>query len=280
MDRDESGASTSVSEVLRPVRNLSHLSESYGRLAINLAFAQSEGSRQVLLITSPLPGDGKTTVASNLALTLALRGTKVLLVDADLRRGRVHALFDAPRRPGLSDVLSGAKPLSSVVRRVRVSPNAELSFISTGQLHPNPPQLFGADAVRKLLEPLRAEYDTIIFDAAPLNVVSDAALLSTHADGVIVVARAGVTEPGALSFAMEQLDHVQSQVIGTVLNDVELERDAYYDGTYVYYVHDPESYVANQEESWSSWTPATRGRRERSGDGLVGEQPAVNRTDG
>jgi capsular exopolysaccharide synthesis family protein len=279
--RDESGASgTAVSEVLRPVRNLSHLSESYGRLAINLAFAQSEGSRQVLLVTSPLPGDGKTTVASNLALTLALRGTKVLLVDADLRRGRVHTLFDAPRRPGLSDVLSGAKPLSSVVRRVRVSPNAELSFIATGQLHPNPPQLFGVDAVRKLLEPLRAEFDTIIFDTAPLNVVSDAALLSTHVDGVIVVARAGVTEPGALSFAMEQLDHVQSQVIGTVLNDVELERDAYYDGTYTYYVHDPESYVASQDESWSSWTPATRGRRERSADGLVGEQQAVNRTDG
>jgi hypothetical protein len=79
---------------------------------------------------------------------------------------------------------------------------------------------------------------------------------------------------------MEQLDHVQSQVIGTVLNDVELERDAYYDATYAYYVHDPETYVANQEESWSSWTPATRGRREREGDGVVEEQPVVNRTDG
>lgn len=280
--RDESGASgMSVSEVLRPVRNLSHLSESYGRLAINLAFAQNQGARQVLLVTSPLPGDGKTTVASNLALTLALRGTKVLLVDADLRRGRVHTLFDAPRRPGLSDVLAGAKPLSSVIRRVRISANAELSFIATGQLHPNPPQLFGVDTVRELLEPLRAEYDTIIFDTAPLNVVSDAALLSTHVDGVIVVARAGVTEPGALSFAMEQLDHVQSQVIGTVLNDVELDRDSYYDGTYAYYVHDPESYVSPQEESWSSWSnPARSGRRGRPADGFVGEQPAVNRTDG
>jgi capsular exopolysaccharide synthesis family protein len=281
--RDKSGASaTPVSEVLRPVRNLSHMSESYGRLAINLAFAQGEGSRQVLLVTSPLPGDGKTTVASNLALTLALRGTKVLLVDADLRRGRVHSLFDAPRRPGLSDVLSGSKPLSSVIRRVRVSANTELSFIATGQLHPNPPQLFGVDAVRELLEPLRAEYDTIIFDTAPLNVVSDAAMLSTHVDGVIVVARAGVTEPGALSFAMEQLDHVQSRVIGTVLNDVELERDAYYDGTYAYYVHDPEEYVSSkEEESSNDWSRASRsGRRERAGDGLAGEHPAVNRTDG
>ncbi|MEP7067471.1 MAG: GNVR domain-containing protein, partial [Gemmatimonadota bacterium] len=159
--RGEFGVSnTSVSEVLRPVRNLSHLSESYARLAINLAFAQSERSRQVLLITSPLPGDGKTTVACNLALTLALRGAKVLLVDADLRRGRVHTLFDAPRRPGLSDVLAGAKPMSAVIRRVRVSPTAELSFIATGQLDPNPPQLLGVDAVRELLKPLRAEYDT------------------------------------------------------------------------------------------------------------------------
>jgi capsular exopolysaccharide synthesis family protein len=222
-------------------------------------FAQGERPRQVLLVTSPLPGDGKTTIACNLALTLALRGTKVLLVDADLRRGRVHMLFDAPRRPGLSDVLAGSKPLSSVIRRVRVSANAELSFIATGQLDPNPPQLFGVDAVRKLLEPLRAEFDTIIFDTAPLNIVSDAALLSTHVDGVIVVARAGVTEPGALSFAMEQLDHVQSDVIGTVLNDVELDRDVYYDGTYAYYVQDPESYVSNQDNPQSNWSRPGRG---------------------
>jgi polysaccharide biosynthesis transport protein len=259
-DRSESGGSAmSVSDVLRPARNLSHLSESYARLAINLVFAQGERPRQVLLVTSPLPGDGKTTIACNLALTLALRGTKVLLVDADLRRGRVHMLFDAPRRPGLSDVLAGSKPLSSVIRRVRVSANAELSFIATGQLDPNPPQLFGVDAVRKLLEPLRAEFDTIIFDTAPLNIVSDAALLSTHVDGVIVVARAGVTEPGALSFAMEQLDHVQSDVIGTVLNDVELDRDVYYDGTYAYYVQDPESYVSNQDNPQSNWSRPGRG---------------------
>lgn len=248
--RAESGLSaTSVSDELRPVSNLSHLSESYARLAMNLAFAQGERSRKVLLVTSPLPGDGKTTIACNLALTLALRGTKVLLVDADLRRGRVHTLFDTPRRPGLSDVLAGAKPLSAVIRRVRVSANAELSFIATGQLDPNPPQLFGVDAVRKLLEPLRAEYDAIIFDTAPLNVVSDAALLSTQVDGVIVVARAGVTEPGALSFAMEQLDHIQSEVIGTVLNDIELDRDVYYDGSYVYCVQDPAAYVSNQDDS-------------------------------
>ena len=259
-DRGESGDSAvSVSDVLRPARNLSHLSESYARLAINLVFAQGERPRQVLLVTSPLPGDGKTTIACNLALTLALRGTKVLLVDADLRRGRVHMLFDAPRRPGLSDVLAGAKPLSSVIRRVRVSANAELSFIATGQLDANPPQLLGVDAVRKLLEPLRAEFDTIIFDTAPLNIVSDAALLSTHVDGVIVVARAGVTEPGALSFAMEQLDHVQSDVIGTVLNDVELDRDVYYDGTYAYYVQDPESYVSNQDHPQSNWSRPGRG---------------------
>ena len=123
-------------------------------------------------------------------------------------------------------MLAGEVNLHEAIRQVEVGDHATLHFFATGALPPNPAQLLGGERVRELLEFLKGEYDTIILEAPPLNVVSDAALLASNSDGVVVVARSGVTGLNALSFAMEQLRHVRARVIGTVLNDISYDRDA------------------------------------------------------
>jgi polysaccharide biosynthesis transport protein len=211
------------------------VAEAYGLLQTNLAFAHSGPPIKVVVVTSPLAEDGKTTCATNLAITLALRGSKTLLIDADLRRGLVHAAFDAPRGPGLSEVLSRSAPPSEVIRTVRVGPeNAELHFLTTGALPMNPSGLLES-SFEALLATVRERFDCIIIDSPPVNIISDASVLGLHADGVLVVARSGVTQSGALAYATEQLRRVGVLVLGVVLNDIDFRREAGYDASYSYY---------------------------------------------
>ena len=188
-----------------------------------------------MAITSPLPGEGKTTVAVNLALTLAQRGSRVLLVDGDLRRGTIAAVFGIEQEPGLSDVLLEAVQFGKAKHSVQVSETGWLHVISCGRPFGNPAQLLGATQAHALFEFLRAEYDSVIVDTPPANVVADAAVIGAHSDAVIVVARAGVTQLQALAFAMDQLEHVRAPVVGAVLNDIDFRRDAAYDEAYGYY---------------------------------------------
>ena len=211
------------------------VAESYQRLATNIAFARADGTVKVLLVTSPLPGDGKTTVSVNLALTLARAGRRVLLVDADVRRAMIHTLLPVPRAPGLGELLREEYPLPSVTCAVPVDGAGTLDVIPAGAPGGEPASTLTAKAVRQAFERLEAAYDFVVVDSSPINVVADAVLLARHAGAVIVVARAGVTTAPDLAFAMEQLRQVDAQVLGTVLNDIDLERDASYDGAYRYY---------------------------------------------
>jgi polysaccharide biosynthesis transport protein len=211
------------------------VAEAYGLLQTNLAFAHAGPPVKVVVVTSPLAEDGKTTCATNLAITLALRGSKTLLIDADLRRGVVHAAFDAPRSPGLSEVLSRSAPPSEVIRTIRVGPeNAELHFLTTGSLPSNPSGLLES-SFEALLATVRERFDSIIIDSPPVNIISDASVLGLHADGVLVVARSGVTQSASLAYATEQLTRVGVLVLGVVLNDIDFRREAGYDASYRYY---------------------------------------------
>jgi succinoglycan biosynthesis transport protein ExoP len=208
------------------------VAEAYGLLQTNLAFAHSGPPIKVVVVTSPLAEDGKTTCATNLAITLALRGSKTLLIDADLRRGVVHAAFDAPRAPGLSEVLSRSAPPSEVIRTIKVGPeNAELHFLTTGALPVNPSGLLES-SFEALLATVKERFDSVIIDSPPVNIISDASVLGLHADGVLVVARSGVTQSGALAYATEQLTRVGVPVLGVVLNDIDFRREAGYDASY------------------------------------------------
>jgi capsular exopolysaccharide synthesis family protein len=225
----------------------SAVAEAYSRLQTNLAFLRPRGENvlKTLVITSPLSGDGKTTSAVNLAVTLVTRGHRVLLIDADLRRGIINRVFGASRTPGLSDVIAGTTSIEAAVRGVSLGRGGELHYLPTGSLPAQPAALLDSPALGDLLARLPSYYDRIIIDSPPINIVTDAALLSAHADGVLVIARSGVTATQALSFAMEQLRHVRAPVLGAVLNDVDFARDAAYDGNYRFQGYRDKYYTVN-----------------------------------
>jgi tyrosine-protein kinase Etk/Wzc len=204
--------------------------EAYRSLRTNIRFARTERPPRSLVFTSPMPGDGKSTTAGNLALVLAHQGHPVLLVDADMRRGVLNEVFDLPHEPGLSDILAGQTPFDQAVRTVDLDGHGELDFLAGGTRPPNPSELLASRAMADLLSALRDRYELVVFDAPPLNLVTDAALLGTRADGVILVARAGVTEEGSLAFSVDQLERVRAPLLGTVLNGLDERRQEYYGG--------------------------------------------------
>jgi capsular exopolysaccharide synthesis family protein len=210
------------------------VAEALGMLQTNIAFSLPSGSAKSLVFTSPLSGDGKTTTVVNLALSLAHRGIRVLLIDADVRRGAVHSFFEGAREPGLSEVLRGLAPFERARRSVTVDERGVMDYLATGKFYPGDYGLVVSDAMRDLVARAREAYDLVIVDTPPVNVITDAAVLAANADGVILVARVGVTQAPALAYAVEQLRHVRAEVLGVVLNDIDLRRDAGYDSTYKY----------------------------------------------
>jgi polysaccharide biosynthesis transport protein len=226
----------------------SAVAEAYSRLQTNLAYLRPDvapSGLKTIVITSPLSGDGKTTSAVNLAVTLSRRGQRVLLVDGDLRRGVINRIFGAPRSPGLADVLDGTATLEDAVRGVELGRSGVLHYLPTGTLPSHPAALLDSPTLTTTLARLQAMYDTVILDSPPINIVTDASLLAAHADGVLVVARSGVTASQALTFAMEQLRHVRAPVLGAVLNDINYSRDVAYDGSYKFQGYRDRYYTIN-----------------------------------
>jgi len=209
--------------------------EAYEWLHRNLLFARQEARVKTLLVTSPLPGDGKTTTAAGLAVTLARRGHKVLLIDADLRRGAVSALFQRGQGKGLSDLLAGTASFADVVKTTDVGGGKTLHYVPAGSLPPDPAQLLGSLRAPALFEWLSQKYYMIIVDSAPINVFADAAVLGEHADGVVLVGRAGITPYEALVHSAEQCRRANLPVLGTILNDVDAQKDRDYDAAYRWY---------------------------------------------
>jgi succinoglycan biosynthesis transport protein ExoP len=236
----ESSDSAEPAAVLRPRKSTMRevaqaaAAEAYASLLTNLSYSLPTPPK-VVVFTSGQPGEGKTTNAVNFALAATHRGSKVLLVDCDMRRGLVHSIFEVPREPGLTNVLWGQMNFEQARGRIAVGEHATIDYLTTGTLPPNPSSLVESDAMRNLLECWREEYDGVIIDTPPVNVITDAALLGAHADGVVLVARAGVTHAAALGYALEQLRRVRAQVLGVLLSDIDFAREATYDPTYKYH---------------------------------------------
>jgi capsular exopolysaccharide synthesis family protein len=210
-------------------------SEAYRALRTSITFAGSGKPPQVLVMTSAMPGDGKSTSSANLAITLAMQGTKTLLIDTDLRLGLLNEVFAVRSDPGLSHVLLGKATFEDAVTTIEgIDSQVPLHFLPTGVFPPNPAELLGSPAMAALMTRLRGEYDTIIMDAPPVNLVTDAAVLAQIADSTIMVVRSGVTDRRAIEHAMSQLQQLRVSVGGIILNDVELVGDNRYYGTYGY----------------------------------------------
>ena len=224
------------------------LADAYGRLHMNIRFARPTAPVKTLLITSALPGDGKTFNAGNLAVTLAQRGLRVLLIDADVRRGTLHAAFEEPLSPGLTEVLTRQTTPAQALRGVRVRGGQVLHLLTAGLAPPDPASLLGSPTMRDLLALAAPQYDYVIIDSSPVNVVGDAAVLASWVDGVLVVARTGKTPFPALAYAGEQFQAANIPILGVVLNDIDFRQAGTYDVAFSSYDYAAPYYLAGRQD--------------------------------
>jgi capsular exopolysaccharide synthesis family protein len=228
------------------------IAEAFRSLRTNIAFARAHHDLRTIVLTSPGPGDGKSTVSCNLATTFAQQGQRTLLVDADLRRAVVSDTFEIARSPGLTDLLVGGACFADAVRGVDV-PN--LFVLPSGPFPPNPSELLGSPAMRGIIEEAKRTFDIIVIDSPPVLAVTDASVLSSMVDGTMVVVRVGRTARDAVRRAVAQLRVVNGRVLGAVLNDVDFGSGVYYGG-YGYYYHKfygDESESGAKSKGWRRW---------------------------
>ncbi|PYR57767.1 MAG: hypothetical protein DMF85_12660 [Acidobacteria bacterium] len=202
-----------------------NFAEALRTIRTNVLFALPEEAARCILVTSTAPGEGKSVIASNLAMSLAHSGARVLLVDGDMRKPRGHELLGGPQEPGLSNVIVGETKLADAVRR---TPIPSLWLLAAGKTPPNPAELLGSERFRDLLLSLQTRFDWIIIDSAPIMAVADASVMAHRATGVLFVVGSEMTSRHAAQKAVEQLTHCRARIIGAVLNRVALDRNRYY----------------------------------------------------
>ncbi len=197
---------------------LSPTAEAFKGIRTNIRFSGVSGDVRVILVTSSGPGEGKSTVASNLAITMAQMGNRVVLVDGDLRRPMVHRIFGLEKEPGLTEVIMGDVGLGEVI--VSSEEVGGLDIVVCGHIPPNPTEVLGSERARVVIEELRGMYDYVVIDSAPLMPVTDAIEISAYSDGVILVVRHNVTNINSLKKAIYMLERVQAKVLGIIFNSM------------------------------------------------------------
>ncbi len=231
-------------ELVTQVRPQSQMAESYRALRTSLLLSNLGAPPKVIMVTSALPQEGKTTTSINCAVVLAQKGVRVLLVDADLRRPSIHKTLGMGPRSGLSNVLTGSSTLEQTITRSAILPN--LFILPAGTPPPNPAELLASTNMRDVLAQLREQYDHIVVDTPPSLSVTDAVVLSPRADAVVLVIRSGQTTKQSLRRARDILSQVNAKVVGVLLNAVDLSSPDYYyyyeyQGKYASYYRDEES---------------------------------------
>lgn len=218
----------------------SPIAESYRHLRTSLLLSSAGQPPKTILVTSSQPSEGKTTTAVNTAFMLAQTGADVLIIDCDLRRPRLHAHFDVPNSGGLTNLLSGDTNIDAHLQSYERQPN--LKILTSGPVPPNPAELLGSDEMRRLLAQLGTRFAHIIVDSPPTISFTDASILSTMVDGVVLVVHGGRSSRAVVRRAKQQLIDVGAHIFGVVLNNVKLEtQDYYYAGYYSnYYYSNPD----------------------------------------
>lgn len=207
----------------------SPVSEAFRTLRTNLHYASPEKVLRLLGLTSAGPEEGKSVVTANLAITLAQQGKKVLLMDCDLRKPMVHKLFGVPSSPGITNVLVDGTPLDTLASK---APVQGLTVIPAGPIPPNPSELLGSSSMDQLLQEVSERFDYVLLDTPPVVSVTDAVVLSSRLDGLILVVHAGVTRTQLVKEAKKNIEQAQGNLIGVVLNGVR-----YSSGDYRYYYY-------------------------------------------
>ena len=204
------------------------LAEAYRGLRTSLEYSSVDKELKSLVITSSNPGEGKSTVSSNLAFILSQGGKKVIVVDADLRKPTIHKKFRVDNREGLTEILIGKKNINEVSKKIEEN----IHVITAGKKTPNPAEMVSSKAMEELIEILKRKYDYVIIDTPPVRTISDGVILSAKADGVVLVVRAGKTKSADVVKGYKELEKVKANIVGSVLNAVDNKRNGYY---YYYY---------------------------------------------
>lgn len=210
----------------------SPISEAYRSLRTSIQYAKADLPLKTIAVTSPGPQEGKSTTVANLAITFAQMGTKVLLVDTDLRRPVLHSIFNLNRSKGISNYLVGKIELEEAIFTTDID---NLCLMPCGTLPPNPSELLGSKAMKRCVSELKDRFDIILFDSPPIMAVTDAAVLSSEVDGVILVVKAGQTDRNAITRSYEILKNIPNHILGALLNVVNVE--GIYGSYYYYYYH-------------------------------------------
>lgn len=205
--------------------------EAYRALRTSIQFLRLDRTLDLVQVTSPKPGDGKTTTSTNLAVACARAGQQVILVDCDLRRPRVHHFFGLTNDVGFTSVLMGAA-IESAIQKVDGEPN--MSVMPSGPIPPDPSELLSSERSKALIEALKNHFDLVVLDSPPVLVVADPLVLSGVADGVVLVASAGKTDRDEAARAAELLGQVNAPMLGTVLNAFEPKNAGSYEYRYAY----------------------------------------------
>ncbi|MBM7657762.1 capsular exopolysaccharide synthesis family protein [Sporolactobacillus spathodeae] len=206
--------------------------EQFRTIRTNIDFSEVNGELKKIMITSSSPGEGKSTVAANLAVVNAQQGKKVLLIDGDLRKPTIQYTFRLPNVNGLTTVLTKKIDLESAIQETAVK---NLYVLPSGPIPPNPAELLSSPMMEALLKYALAAFDLVIFDTPPVLAVTDAQILSHLCDGSVLVVRSGLTEKELAIRAKDLLMKVQSRILGVVLNGKQAVKA---DGYYYYYGND------------------------------------------
>lgn len=210
----------------------SPIAEAYRTLRTNIQFSSFDKSVKTVTVTSSGPGEGKSTVASNLAVVTAQSGKKTLIIDCDQRRSRLHKVFGLSNMVGLSNMLAGEVAFPDVVQQTEIE---NLYVLTAGTRPPNPSELLASEKMKSFIHTMRDEFDYVIMDTPPVLIVTDAQLLADYTDGYLLVVSSGDVDRNAAAKSKELLENVNAKILGVVLNNLEISEKGYYGYYYHYY---------------------------------------------
>jgi polysaccharide biosynthesis transport protein len=224
----QNGNGNGHSELLMNVDSRSPLAEAYRHLRTSVLLSTAGRAPKSLLVTSSLPGEGKTTTAVNTAMSLAQTGASVVIIDADMRRPRLQSIFDMQGQQGLSSILSSDTSDGDMLAMVRSDEESGLNILTSGPIPPNPAELLGSDQMRRLLAVLQQNYTHVVVDSPPVSSFTDGVLISSMVDGVLLVVHGGKSSRHIVRRSKQLLKDVGAKIFGVVLNNINLQSHDYY----------------------------------------------------